>query len=93
MNWFSGRTEALSDPQNAKRKVMERLERGLDATGGQRPFGYESDRLTIREDEAEAIRRAAAEILAGRSVTGLANERNEAGAPRTVTAEACAEVG
>ena len=25
MNWFIGRTEALSDPQNAKRKAMERL--------------------------------------------------------------------
>ena len=28
MNWFIGRTEALSDPEKAKRKAMERL-RGL----------------------------------------------------------------
>ena len=28
MNWFIGRTEALSDPEAAKRKAMERL-RGL----------------------------------------------------------------
>jgi hypothetical protein len=28
MNWFIGRTEALSDPQKARRKAMERL-RGL----------------------------------------------------------------
>ena len=25
MNWFIGRTEALSDPEKAKRKAMERL--------------------------------------------------------------------
>ena len=82
--------EAKRVSERVRRKVLERLERGLDATGGQRPFGYESDRLTIREDEAEFVRRAADEILAGRSVTGLANEWNQAGAPRTVTAEACA---
>ena len=28
MNWFIGRTEALSDPQAARRKAMERL-RGI----------------------------------------------------------------
>ena len=28
MNWFIGRTEALSNPEGAKRKAMERL-RGL----------------------------------------------------------------
>lgn len=42
--------------------------------GGPRPYGYEPDGVTIREDEAEKLREAARQVLAGRSLTSLAKE-------------------
>lgn len=39
--------------------------------GTTRAFGYESDGLTIREDEAEAIRQAARDVLDGRSLSAI----------------------
>lgn len=52
--------------------------------GGRRPYGYEADGVTVREDEAEVIRYAAAQILAGRSMRALAAEVSAQGA-RTTT--------
>lgn len=52
--------------------------------GGRRPYGYEDDGVTIREDEAATIRYAATQVLAGRSMRALTAEVNAAGA-RTTT--------
>jgi DNA invertase Pin-like site-specific DNA recombinase len=46
--------------------------------GGKRPYGYEADGVTVREDEAAVIRDATAAILAGRSVRALVDELNKA---------------
>ena len=46
--------------------------------GGQRRFGFEADGVTVREDEAEEIRRAADAVLAGvslRQVTASLRDR------------------
>jgi len=48
-----------------------------------RPFGYEVDRFTVREDEANHIRDAAERVLAGASIRSVASMWNEAGVPTT----------
>jgi DNA invertase Pin-like site-specific DNA recombinase len=49
-------------------------------TKGLRPFGWEKDRITIREEEAKHVRKAFADILErGKSVWGVAQEWNGLG--------------
>lgn len=64
-----------------RRKHDELAERGEFAGGGARRFGYESDGVTIREDEAEVLRWAAARVLEGATVNALCRELNERGIP------------
>ena len=47
--------------------------------GGQRPYGFESDGITVRPAEAKVIREKSAEALAGRSLKALVRELNEKG--------------
>jgi len=47
--------------------------------GGVRPFRYEGDGMTIREEEADEIRRVAEAVIAGQSLRSLALEMNERG--------------
>jgi site-specific DNA recombinase len=47
--------------------------------GRHRMFGFERDTTTVREEEAEHIRRAVSEILAGRRPHLVVNEFNELG--------------
>lgn len=47
--------------------------------GGDRPFGYEADRRTIREEEAQWIRRAATRVLAGESLYSITRDMNSNG--------------
>ncbi|MFI6396656.1 recombinase family protein [Rhodococcus coprophilus] len=51
--------------------------------GGRRAFGYESDGVTIREDEAAAVQAGYAAVLAGESLTEVARKWNEAGLSTT----------
>lgn len=51
--------------------------------GGPRPYGFEFDGVTIREDEAEVIRWATRQLLEGRSIRALVHELNERGVPST----------
>ncbi|MCF7548886.1 recombinase family protein [Pseudonocardia sp. WMMC193] len=47
--------------------------------GGRKPFGYEADGVTIRDVEADAIRTAFADYLAGTPIKSIARQWNEAG--------------
>lgn len=47
--------------------------------GGPRPYGFEKNGLTIREDEAQVIRQATKSIIAGRSLAAVARELNSEG--------------
>ncbi|OOL30787.1 hypothetical protein GQ85_17735 [Rhodococcus rhodochrous] len=47
--------------------------------GGRRAFGYESDGVTIRPDEAAAVRAGYAAVLAGEPLTDIARAWNAAG--------------
>ncbi len=65
------------------RERMLRAKRQMAAAGkyrgGQRPFGFRKDGVTICESEAKLIREATAAVLAGRSLNSIANEWNEQG--------------
>lgn len=47
--------------------------------GGRRPFGYEADGVTVRENEAAAIRLAYEEVLSGVPLAEIARGWNRAG--------------
>ena len=47
--------------------------------GGRRPFGYDDDGVTVREDEATAVRRGYESLLAGVPLAAIAREWNAAG--------------
>lgn len=51
--------------------------------GGARPFGYESDGATIRDGEAEEVRRLYADLLNGRTLGALARDLNDRGVTST----------
>lgn len=48
-------------------------------SGGRRPFGYSEDGMTVREDEAEAIRRAYSDLLVGVPLAEIARQWVAAG--------------
>jgi site-specific DNA recombinase len=77
--------EAANTSSRVKRQIAERAQNGgLTVYGGRRPFGFESDRRTIRPEEADLVRDAAARVIAGESITRLARDWNEKGI-RTTT--------
>ena len=47
--------------------------------GGRRAFGYEADRVTVREDEAALIKQGYTDVLAGESLGEIARRWNAAG--------------
>ncbi|MDV7135480.1 recombinase family protein [Williamsia muralis] len=53
--------------------------------GGRRAFGYEGDGMTVRETEADMIRRGYEAVLGGEPVTAVARMWNEAGFVTTQT--------
>jgi len=71
--------ESNDKSRRIKRKHLELAERGEVTGGGTRPFGFEDDRKTIRQDEADLIRNAAARILAGDSLRSVCRSLNDAG--------------
>lgn len=82
------RHESEHKSDRIRRKHLELAENGALSGGGRRPFGYESDRLTIRSDEAHHIRQAVTDILAGASVRSIALRWNTDEAVPTVTGAA-----
>ncbi len=62
-----------------KRKHEELAQLGKYAGGGARRFGYESDGVALREDEAKELRWAVDGVLAGRTVSSIARELDERG--------------
>jgi hypothetical protein len=76
-----GRAESENIGTRMRSKKDELAVAGRRA-GGARPFGYEApagEPMTIRDDEASALRAAAGAVLAGESLTSIARSWNEAG--------------
>ena len=69
----SGRKSA-----RVRRKLLENAEQGLPH-GSVRPFGYDDDKITLREDEATVVREMVDRYLAGESLRALTVWLNDAG--------------
>lgn len=70
--------KASRDASRRIRRKQEQLaQEGKYAGGGARRYGYERDGMTVREDEAEAIREAAGRVLGGESVTAICRDFDE----------------
>jgi site-specific DNA recombinase len=61
-----------------RRKMLQNAEQGLPH-GSVRPFGYEPDKVTLRESEAPVVRELVDRYLAGQSLRSLTVWLNESG--------------
>lgn len=73
------RAEVMRKAARQRRANLERAQNGDRTPHGIRPFGYQDDRITPREDEAEAIRWACRHVLFGGSVSAILREWTERG--------------
>jgi site-specific DNA recombinase len=74
------RQESERKGERMAREAEQAARRGVPR-GSRRGFGYEADRVTIREDEAALIRDAVERVLAGATVPSIAREWNARGVP------------
>ena len=67
-----------------ERQQRARLQAATDGrwSGGRRPYGYEADGVTVMEAEADVLRWAAAQVLAGRALTAIVADLNRRGRRR-----------
>src|SRR5829696_6765765 len=72
------RSEGERKSARQKAQALQAAELG-QPHGGPRAFGYESDGMTIRADEAEALRAAYRTLLAGATLTGISRDLTAAG--------------
>lgn len=63
--------ESTRKSERLRRKALQVAESGMPNGGYKRPFGYERDRITVVESEAEVFRELAARYLAGESLKSL----------------------
>src|SRR5581483_1387782 len=75
------RKESDDKSRRIQRKHEELAQAGKVSGGGSRAYGYEADKVTIRPDEAEVVRKLARRVLAGDSLKALARELNADGIP------------
>ena len=65
-------SDYISEKVSAKKDEL--AERGLPSGGGSRPFGYEADKMTVRDAEADLVRDAARRLLAGESMLSVCRD-------------------
>lgn len=70
-------SEHKSDRQRAKHRQIAMA--GGSSGGGTRPFGFDDDRVTIRDDEAAVVRDVADRVLAGESLRSVCADLNDRG--------------
>ena len=76
--------EVAKIKRRVRRKHRELAEAGAVSGGGTRPFGFEDDRLTVREGEAAVVREVMARALAGESLRGLCEDLTQRGVTTSV---------
>jgi site-specific DNA recombinase len=79
--------ESATKSRRLKRKIEQNAAAGLPNGGALRPFGYESDRVTVNEAEAVIVRQLVTRFLAGERGPSLVIWLNAEGVP-TVTGKA-----
>jgi site-specific DNA recombinase len=63
--------ESTGKSRRVRRKLDEVAAAGKPHGGSQRPFGYEPDKITVRESEAAVVRQVVARFIAGESLRSL----------------------
>ena len=76
--------ESDAKSRRVRRKMDEVAQAGKPHGGSNRPYGFEADKMTVRESEAQVIRTLAERFLAGESLTSLARWLNDEGIPTSV---------
>ena len=76
--------ESDAKSRRVRRKMDEIAQTGIPHGGSNRPYGFETDKVTVRESEAQVIRTLAERLLAGESLTSLARWLNDEGIPTSV---------
>ena len=74
------RQESERKGERIHREAEQAAQRGVPR-GSRRPFGYEADRITLRDEEAALIREAVNRVLAGETVAAVARAWNARGIP------------
>lgn len=77
------RMESRRKAERQRQSNDHHAELGGAQRGGVRPFGYEDDKVTVRESEAELVRDAYASFIAGGTVSSIATLWNAKGALTT----------
>jgi site-specific DNA recombinase len=73
------RHESEQKSERQLSKARELALAGKVGGGGVRPYGYNDDRITVRAEEAEVVRRIVAELLAGATMRGVTMRLNRDG--------------
>ena len=71
--------ESATKSRRVQRKMLQNAEAGLPHGGYHRPFGYDTDKITVLTGEAQTIRTLAERFLAGESLRSLATWLDEQG--------------
>jgi site-specific DNA recombinase len=76
-----GAIGSMEVKRKAKRQAAAQAQAAKQGrrVGGRRPFGYEQDGVTVRADEAAAIRSGYEAVLSGVPLAGVARDWNERG--------------
>jgi len=75
----AARHEVEHKSQRQRAKALQLAQDGRVGNGGHRPYGYAADRMTLVSEEAEQLRWAYAEVLAGRSLRSIAHDLTDRG--------------
>lgn len=79
--------ESARKAARTKRRIQQKAEAGLPNGGNRRPFGYEDDRVTIRESEAVLIRATVERFLARESMVSIVEWFQAQGMPTVMGGE------
>lgn len=75
------RKESDDKSRRIRRKAEEIAVAGRVGGGGTRPYGFESDRVTVRESEAVVIRECVTRFLSGETIRSICADLTERGVP------------
>jgi len=73
--------------ERVRRKMRQNAEQGLPSGGANRPYGYESDKVTVNPAEAEIVREIVSRYIAGESARAIAEDLQERGVPTATGVE------
>jgi site-specific DNA recombinase len=75
------RKESDDKSRRIRRKAEEIALAGRVGGGGTRPYGFERDRVTVRESEAAVIRECISRFLSGEAIRSICTDLNDRAVP------------